>query len=141
MAGWVDGPGGAIQAGRWPGERLGLPEAGPGSLARPSRRIAAVVVDWALALVASNVFFGGDPLATLLVFAGMHLIGLTLLATTVGKALLRIQVVHIRTGSTAPVHKVALRTVLLCLVLPLMVVDPDGRSLHDKAAGTVELVM
>ena len=35
----------------------------------------------------------------------------------------------------------AVRTVLLCLVLPLMIVDPDGRSLHDKAAGTVELVM
>lgn len=141
MAGWVDGPGGNIHAGRWPGDRLGLPESGPSSLARPVRRIAAVCIDWAIALVVSNVFFSGDPLATLTTFALMHVVGLTLLATTLGKALVRIQVVQVGGGSTAPIHKVLLRTVLLCLVLPLMIVDPDGRSLHDKAAGTVELVM
>ena len=141
MAGWVDGPGGNIQAGRWPGERLGLPESGPSSLARPARRIGAICIDWAIALVVSNVFFAGDALATLIVLAVMHVVGLTLLATTVGKALVRIQVVRLGGGSTAPVHRILVRTVLLCLVLPLMIVDPDGRSLHDKAAGTVELVM
>ncbi len=141
MAGWVDGPGGNIHAGRWPGDRLGLPESGPSSLARPARRIGAVFIDWAIALVVSNVFFGGDALATLATFALMHVVGLTLLATTIGKALVRIQVVRLGEGSTAPVHKVLLRTLLICAVLPLMIVDPDGRSLHDKAAGTVELVM
>jgi uncharacterized RDD family membrane protein YckC len=29
------------------------------------------------------------------------------------------------------------RTVLLCLFLPAMFWDKDGRGLHDKAAGTV----
>jgi uncharacterized RDD family membrane protein YckC len=141
MAGWVDGPGGNIQSGRYPGERLGLPESGPASLARPMRRIAAVCIDWAIALLISTLAFDGDALATLVVFALMHVVGLTLLATTVGKALVRIQVVRLGGGSTAPIHRVLVRTVLLCLVIPLMVVDPDGRSLHDKAAGTVELVM
>lgn len=141
MAGWVDGPGGNIHAGRWPGDRFGLPESGPSSLARPLRRIGALCIDWAIALVISNVFFGGNALATLIALAVMHVLGLSLLATTVGKALVRIQVVPLGGGSTAPVHRILLRTVLLCLVLPLMIVDPDGRSLHDKAAGTVELVM
>ncbi|CPU67518.1 Conserved membrane protein of uncharacterised function [Mycobacteroides abscessus] len=30
-----------------------------------------------------------------------------------------------------------LRTVLLCLVIPAVVWDADGRGLHDRAAGTV----
>ena len=33
--------------------------------------------------------------------------------------------------------QVVVRTVLLCLFLPAMVWDKDGRSLHDKAAGTL----
>ena len=31
---------------------------------------------------------------------------------------------------------VALRTLLLCLVVPAAIWDGDGRGLHDKAAGT-----
>jgi uncharacterized RDD family membrane protein YckC len=31
----------------------------------------------------------------------------------------------------------AVRTALLCLVIPAVVWDADGRGLHDKAAGTV----
>jgi hypothetical protein len=29
------------------------------------------------------------------------------------------------------------RTVLLCLVIPAVVWDAEGRSLHDRVAGTV----
>jgi uncharacterized RDD family membrane protein YckC len=31
----------------------------------------------------------------------------------------------------------ALRTALLMLLVPAVIVDRDGRGLHDKAAGTV----
>ena len=34
---------------------------------------------------------------------------------------------------------VLLRTALLCLVIPALVMDPQGRGLHDLAAGTVVL--
>lgn len=109
-------------------------------MATAARRFGALCIDWALALVVSNLVFGGEAIATLLVFAVMHVVGISLLATTVGKALLRTQVVRVG-GRTAPVHRVLVRTVLLCLVLPAVVVDPDGRGMHDRVAGTVEIRM
>lgn len=140
LAGWVDGPGGGRTAGRWPGDLIGLPQHGPASMATAIRRFGALCIDWALALLVSGLAFGGDAIATLLVFAAMHVVGISLLATTVGKALLRMQVVQVG-GRTAPFHRVLIRTALLCLVLPAVVVDPDGRGMHDRVAGTVEIRM
>ena len=40
-------------------------------------------------------------------------------------------------GQRARPFQVLVRTVLLCLFLPAMFWDKDGRSLHDKAAGTL----
>lgn len=140
LGGWIEGPGAGSAGGRWPGDLLGLPQHGPTSMATAARRAGALVVDWAIALGISGLLFAGDPIATLLIFAAMHVVGLSLLATTVGKALCRIQVVAVG-GRTAPVHRVLLRTALLCLILPAVVVGPDGRGMHDRAAGTVELRM
>ncbi|MDY6055540.1 RDD family protein [Micrococcus sp.] len=140
LAGWVDGPGGGRAGGRWPGDLLGLPQHGPSSLATAARRILALCLDWALALGISAAAFGSDPIATLLVFAAMHVIGISLVATTVGKAVCRTQVVQLG-GRQAPPWRVLVRTALLCLVLPAVVVDPDGRGMHDRIAGTVELRM
>ena len=140
LAGWVDGPGGGRAGGRWPGDLLGLPERGPASMATAARRMGALVLDWFIALGISWLAFDGDAIATLLVFAAMHVIGLTLLATTVGKAVCRIQVVRVG-GRPAGLPRILLRTVLLCLVLPAVVVGPDGRGMHDKLADTVEIRM
>ena len=140
LAGWVDGPGGGLAGGRWPGDLLGLPEHGPTSMATAARRAVALVIDWFLALGVSWLLFDSDAIATLMVFATMHILGITLLATTVGKAVCRTQVVRLG-GRTAPVHRVVVRTALLCLVLPAVVVGPDGRGMHDKVAGTVEIRM
>lgn len=140
LAGWVDGPGGGLAGGRWPGDLLGLPEHGPTSMATAARRAVALVIDWFLALGVSWLLFDSDAIATLLVFAAMHVIGLTLLATTVGKAVCRIQVVRVG-GRPAGLLRILLRTALLCLVLPAVVVGPDGRGMHDKLADTVEIRM
>ena len=140
LAGWVDGPGGGQAGGRWPGDLLGLPQHGPASMATAARRMGALVIDWAIALLVSNLAFGGEAFATLLVFAAMHVLGLTLLATTVGKALLGMQVVQVG-GRPAPFPRVLVRTALLCLVLPAVVVGPDGRGMHDRVADTVEIRM
>ncbi|MGQ5586530.1 RDD family protein [Micrococcus sp. EWR3.9.1] len=140
LAGWVDGPGGGLAGGRWPGDLLGLPEHGPTSMATAARRAVALVIDWFLALGVSWLLFDSDAIATLLVFAAMHVLGLTLLATTVGKAVSRIQVVRVG-GRPAGLPRILLRTALLCLVLPAVVVGPDGRGMHDKLADTVEIRM
>ena len=140
LAGWVAGPGGGLAGGRWPGDLLGLPEHGPTSMATAARRAVALVIDWFLALGVSWLLFDSDAIATLLVFAAMHVLGLTLLATTVGKAVCRIQVVRVG-GRPAGLPRILLRTALLCLVLPAVVVGPDGRGMHGKLADTVEIRM
>src|SRR5690625_7283445 len=45
---WMSG---TTQRGQWPGEHLGLPESGPGSLGRLGRRIGALWIDWLVAQI------------------------------------------------------------------------------------------
>jgi uncharacterized RDD family membrane protein YckC len=40
-------------------------------------------------------------------------------------------------GQAVRPFQAVVRTVLLCLFLPAMFWDRDGRGLHDKAAGTL----
>ncbi|GAB3178791.1 RDD family protein [Nesterenkonia halophila] len=126
-------------AATWPGKDLGLPEAGPGSMAGMGRRLVALLIDWLVAGLISAAWLGGDSLLTLLIFAGMHTILLGLLGTTLGKRVVRLQVV--RGPRPAGVPRALLRTVLLLLILPAVLTDGEGRPLHDAAAGTVQLRM
>ncbi|MFC7402180.1 RDD family protein [Citricoccus sp. GCM10030269] len=127
-------------SGQWPGERLGLARQGPASLAGWGRRILALVIDWFLAVMISTLWFHGHPMATLGIFAAMHVLFLSLLGTTLGKRLAGIQVVRVGGAMTGP-WKAIVRTVLLCVVVPPLLIDRDGRGLHDRLAGTVEIRM
>ncbi|MDZ5078344.1 RDD family protein [Nesterenkonia sp. HG001] len=124
---------------RWPGDRLGLPERGPGSLAPFGRRVLALLIDWGIALLISTMWFDADPIVTLLLFAAMHIILIGLLGVTIGKRLVRIQVVR---DARAPGPLWAtVRTLLLLVVIPAIVFGPDGRAGHDRVAGTMQLRM
>ena len=120
------------------GDGLGIPAAGPGSLATLGRRIPAIMVDWFASMGVSALFFGGDSWATLALFAIENVLLVGTLGTTLGHRLLGIQVRPLdrRRGMVPPLGAV-LRAVLLCLVVPAVIWDRDGRGLHDKAAGTV----
>lgn len=122
----------------YPGARLGFPASGSGSIARPGRRIAALAIDWACAVVVSIAFFAYDSLATLAVFAAVQLLFLPTLGGSPGHRLLgmRLQLVG---GGWVGLWRPVVRTALLCLVIPAVIWDPDQRGLHDKAAGTVLL--
>nr|WP_278234696.1 RDD family protein [Isoptericola sp. AK164] len=120
-------------------DRLGLPSSGPGSPAPLGRRVVALVVDWAAVSGMSYAFFSYDAGATLGLFFAMNLILVSTVGTTLGHRLLGLRV---RRLHTAGPHLVgfgagAIRAVLLCLVIPAVVWDADGRGLHDKAAGAV----
>ncbi|AYF98989.1 RDD family protein [Protaetiibacter intestinalis] len=125
---------------RWPGERLGLPETGPRSVARLGRRIAALVIDWAIAYLLSWAFFptpdGTAPFVTLGIFAALQFLFLLIVNGSVGHLLLRMRLVPLR-GGYLGAWRPLVRTVLLCLVIPAAIWDRDQRGLHDKAAGTV----
>jgi uncharacterized RDD family membrane protein YckC len=124
---------------RWPGERLGLPESGPRSIARPLRRIGALVVDWALSVLVSVAFFQYDPLATLAVFAVVQVVFLATVSGSIGHLVFRMRVVPLA-GGWIGVWRPLVRTLLLCVVVPALIFDRDQRGLHDKAAGTVLVV-
>jgi len=119
-----------------PGERLGLPKEGPGSIAGFGRRIGAILIDWAIALLITRVIFQTNEWVTLGVFGLEYLLTLPLLGATVGMRLLRIGVVT-ADGVQPGVVMTLVRTVLLCLAVPALIWDRDQRGLHDKASGTV----
>ena len=144
---WLSGPRAAMEeAGAdfgYRGEQLGLPETGPDSLARPGRRIGALAVDWGVSvLIAYGLITDGYTPATsnwaLLVFFAMSALTVGSVGFTPGKRLFGVRVVYLKTGTVNPLRAL-LRTFLLCLAVPALIWDKDGRGLHDKLAGTVEV--
>jgi uncharacterized RDD family membrane protein YckC len=121
---------------KWAGERLGLPESGPGSLAKLGRRVLAIGVDWSLALFVSQGFAGGDATVTLAVFAVMQLLLVATLGFSVGHRILGLQVRRLD-GQYVGFGRSFIRVFLIMLVIPATIWDGDNRGLQDKAAGTV----
>jgi uncharacterized RDD family membrane protein YckC len=135
---------------RYPGNRLGLPADGPGSVAGWGRRVLALFVDWLIAgLIASAVtskplWAGGNDLNTaqLVTFFAMSAVLTGLAGATIGHRLLGLRVIRTQPGGTGYAAQVgllagAIRSLLICLVLPAVIYDRDRRGLHDRAADTV----
>jgi uncharacterized RDD family membrane protein YckC len=124
-----------------------MPRAGAGSVARFGRRLVGAVIDWtACQLIAAALFtvplpFAGvasqrDTAILLALFAVENLLLLSTTGYTLGHRIVGLRVLSLD-GQRARPFQVLVRTFLLCLFLPAMVWDKDGRGLHDKAAGTV----
>jgi len=133
---------GDLEPSRWPGERLGLPDTGPGSVARAGRRVAAILIDWAAATVIALLF---APYSTVLhswitlgIFALMQVLFIPTIGGSVGHRLLGMRVVPLTGGWVGPWRPIV-RTLLLVIVIPAIVWDSDQRGFHDKVAGTVLL--
>jgi len=96
---------GTIPPSRYPGERLGLPEHGHGSVARVGRRLAAVAIDWAIATVISYAFFSHgswanlNSWATTIVFVVMQVLFIPTIGGGIGHRLLGLRVVPVRVVS------------------------------------------
>jgi uncharacterized RDD family membrane protein YckC len=120
----------------WPGKRLGLPTSGPRSVGRLGRRLAALAIDWACAVLISVAFFSYDPLATLAVFAVVQIVFLLTAGGSPGHLLVGLRVVPVAGGYLGWWRPFA-RTVLLCLVVPAVIWDRDQRGLHDRLTGSI----
>ena len=108
----------------------GLPPNLPGEVAGFGRRVGALAIDWlvstgvALLLVGASGYLSNQAsLATLLVFA----IEVTLLTWLMGASF----------GQRLSLGRALLRTLLICLVIPAVVMDSYGRGLHDKAVDSI----
>lgn len=146
VAGWLDGPKASLEDQGYDfgykGERLGLPESGPGSVAGFGRRFVALSIDWLACVLVANLLSSGQPpafLPLIIFFAEVSLLT-ALLGSSFGQRILGIRVVSLAHGRLDPARS-ALRTLLLCLVVPPLVFDRDQRGLHDKAAGSVAVRM
>ncbi|WP_460773741.1 RDD family protein [Microbacterium sp. GXF7504] len=120
----------------YPGERLGLPNTGRGSVARVGRRLGALLIDWACATVISIAFFAYDGFATMAVFAVVQIVFIPLIGGSPGHRIVGLRLLRLGGGWTG-LWRPIVRTVLLVLVIPAAIWDADQRGLHDKAAGTV----
>nr|WP_306839139.1 RDD family protein [Catenuloplanes nepalensis] len=116
-----------------PGGEIELPTLG--------RRFGALAIDWALCLLVANLYGepardGWSPVVALIfiytVFAGFF-------AQTPGMALTRLAVVDVDHGGPIGPLRGLLRGVLICLVLPMLVLDGDRRGLHDRLARSIVL--
>jgi uncharacterized RDD family membrane protein YckC len=129
---------------RWPGERLGLPEHGPGALAGWGRRSLALVLDWFGSMLVVGAVIGDNPwtiggaaqLAPLAVFAAQRWLLTSLAGGSFGQLAVRVRVVRTDRSRLDP-SRALLRTVLLCLVIPPVVYNRDQRGLHDLAADSM----
>ena len=129
----------------WRGRRLGMPPEGPGAAATTGSRVAAFVLDVVVgALIGSLVYaLLPDPtsdqrtITSNGAFALQVLVLTALTGQSLGKRVLGIRVVRLSDRDGAPGFlPAAIRTALVMLVLPAVIVDRDGRGLHDRAAGT-----
>ncbi|MFI7680858.1 RDD family protein [Actinophytocola sp. NPDC049390] len=130
----------------WPGERLGFPKEGPGSIATRGVRLLALLVDLVLMALVTSLFVEVDfnrpeimrpfQLIASLVWFVITSVMITLFGFTAGKALFGLRVVRLDgKPMVGPVRAVP-RTLLTALLLPAAIGDADGRGLHDKATGT-----
>ncbi len=109
------------------------------------RRMLALAVDWFACLLVVGLFtpvYGADAgSAAGFVVLGVFVLESALLTATIGgsfgQVATRLRVVR-ATGEPRPVDLLPalVRQLLVALVIPPLVFKPDGRGLHDLAAGT-----
>lgn len=128
----------------YPGQELGLPQSGRGSLASWWSRITALVLDWAISMGLAVLIFGtevltGNDWRSFMILAVFFVLGsaMTFLTSgTIGQLLTRVAVVRLDNQHVGLLRAVA-RTFLICLVIPPLVIGVHRRGLHDLVCGTV----
>jgi uncharacterized RDD family membrane protein YckC len=113
------------------------------------RRVVALLVDWLACTLVAQVGVGlgviaSNPFAiyTMALFILECTVFTALLGGSFGKLATRLRVVR-ADGSGAPpdLLRSLIRSVLVALVIPPLVFRPDGRGLHDMAAGTATVTL
>lgn len=127
----------------YPGQTLGLPDTGPGSLAPMGRRLAALLIDWLIAygLALLGVEFGvwSTPMLSTVVLVIWLLLGVAavrLFGFTPGQLMLGLVVVAVGGRRPVGIGRLVVRGLLIGLVVPPLFTDSDGRGLHDRLTAT-----
>ena len=142
LGSWLSGPD-ASEPGKYPGERLGMPPSGPGSIARFGRRVAAVSIDWlvsyglaALAMTFGLISMSMLSTAVLVVWLVLGVVSVRLFGFSPGQLVLGLQVVSVDGRGQVGIGRALARGLLIALVIPALFTDSDLRGLHDLATKT-----
>jgi uncharacterized RDD family membrane protein YckC len=116
----------------------------PGEVASLVRRAGALIIDWFACLlfaklVAPALQLGEAPFLPLAIFFVEVTLLTWFVAASFGQRLLGIEVISID-GQRLMLWRIALRTLLICLVIPAVVFDSQGRGLHDRVVGSVAIL-
>ena len=151
---WLSGPplpesGTAAQGPNdYPGQRLGLPEYGPGSLVGLGRRLGALMIDWFIAVGLTGLApaFGFAPadflhtsIGQTVVAAVWLLLGavaVRLFTFTPGQYALGLKIASVDHREHVGIGRALVRGLLILPVVTALFSDPDGRGVQDKATGT-----
>ena len=94
-------------------------------------------------LIAYGLIADGYDQATgnwaLVVFFVLSVLTVGTVGFTPGKRLFGLRVVAVDGGRLSPAARRACARVLLCLAIPALIWDRDGRGLHDRLARTVQV--
>lgn len=128
----------------YPGQSIGLPESGRGSLASWWSRIGAMIGDWAASMIVATLFFGPGVLTEsgwrsfmiLAVYFVEASILTTVTGSSFGQLIARIGVVRVN-GEPLGLWRPTVRTALKCLVIPMIVIGAERRAMNDMLLGTV----
>ena len=128
------------------GQRLGLPATGRGSLVPATLRLGALLVDAiASALVAALFVQSGkhhDAASrlpgswSLIPFALDYVLGILLAGRTLGMYLFGLRVIRVDEDAPVGPFRAIVRTALVCVLLPAIIWDRDGRGLQDRITDT-----
>jgi uncharacterized RDD family membrane protein YckC len=120
------------------GASLGLPAEGPGSLASFGTRITAYFVDAIASAFVAGLFTAPKlpGLWSLVSFAAITIVTLVAFGQTPGMRVCGLRLAHPVEGRRLAVWRAVVRTALLILLVPALLVDADGRGLHDRATQT-----
>jgi uncharacterized RDD family membrane protein YckC len=119
-----------------------------------ARRILALVVDWFASTLVVILLLGGVDSWAGDRSSGIYVLGVFVLESAVftalsggsfGQLATRLRVVRVvgdrLQPGPVPLHLALLRQVLIALVIPPLVYRPDGRGLHDLAAGSAVVTL
>lgn len=107
------------------------------------RRIGALFIDWVIAALTAAALTGtsyaGSGASSSFVPLGAFFVEVSLLTgllgTTIGKRAFGLKVEG-PDGRSIGMLRAIVRTALLCVVIPALVMTEDRRGLHDLAAGS-----
>ena len=117
----------------------------PADAAGVGRRLGGLCLDWAVSIGVSLLLFrqvaygSNESSAAILAIFATEVIVLTWLSSaSFGQRVVGLVVVR-TDGGPLGLWRAVLRTLLLCLVIPAVVMDSHGRGLHDRAVDSIVL--